>query len=611
MDEELNWVQAYLGGLFDDDCEISENETDPDDLELEECFGGTLQKSKFIDNNSEFLYKFLDEEIEADCNDQLCTNSAIKSMILREIPTSKRRMILDLFYKGLGFDANDGPSDRALHCSVFEMIKRYLKVYQSPNHTSFRPLHLALDIVLQHKNKLLGEQFASSRSDSELDNSNLKFRLALKMVNYLLESGSDPNEPDENGKTPLYRIVNHLKRFLTWELGSTSGSSSNTAYMLVILFLRHGAEINFDYENPDDDPFRISMSYASRTVVQLYIEHGYDLKKFSPKIFPPRTCLSWFGLFELLVNADVFDLEATGKQDGQTVLIIVLEHAVSKSLKSEIETLVKNGSDVNAVDKGGGRDIDESTALHVCGGHEGDDDIQLESDTAKHYANLLLARGANIDCLNKYNETPLHCAAKKYKNEIVKFLLSRGASINLRTSYYSVPSRLRYLPLELARGHKTITEQLIVAHIALLEKQNLHVDPQNYNIISSEPTLREYYVSCKTELELAQTTILDSWNRRSITFYDILTANRVRMRQHAGRPSMQTSFQVRDPQRLFPIYGQQMSQRLADARREFELLFCAVPGLARIFKSSSDFHMVYGRIMTYLCELDLSNLAKV
>jgi len=46
-------------------------------------------------------------------------------------------------------------------------------------------------------------------------------------------------------------------------------------------------------------------------------------------------------------------------------------------------------------------------------------------------AEYLLARGIDADCTDRKSRTSLHLAAGKGKDDLVKLLLSRGASQNL------------------------------------------------------------------------------------------------------------------------------------------------------------------------------------
>lgn len=92
------------------------------------------------------------------------------------------------------------------------------------------------------------------------------------------------------------------------------------------------------------------------------------------------------------------------------------------------------------------RDIQEVTALHhAC--WKGD----------KEKVNRLLEKGANVNPITTFNNTPLHKAALKGHLEIAQLLLKHGAKINKQNLYGETPLHraARY-------GHKDMCELLII-----------------------------------------------------------------------------------------------------------------------------------------------------
>ena len=85
--------------------------------------------------------------------------------------------------------------------------------------------------------------------------------------------------------------------------------------------------------------------------------------------------------------------------------------ATEDDMKSVLELLLKNGADVNAVNKNG------KTPLHSAAEYGAPEDL----------TSVLLARSANINARDKYGKTPLHYAKR---SEAAKYLINNGADVN-------------------------------------------------------------------------------------------------------------------------------------------------------------------------------------
>jgi len=83
----------------------------------------------------------------------------------------------------------------------------------------------------------------------------------------------------------------------------------------------------------------------------------------------------------------------------------------------------------------------------------------------KEIAQLLIAKGADVNAKNKYGGTPLHYAATK---EIAELLIAKGANVNMREIDGSTPldlaiKRKRTEIAELLRKHGAKTSEELKA----------------------------------------------------------------------------------------------------------------------------------------------------
>lgn len=99
-----------------------------------------------------------------------------------------------------------------------------------------------------------------------------------------------------------------------------------------------------------------------------------------------------------------------------------LEEASVLNDSNNIKILIKNGADVNAVNKSG------QTALHKA----------VEKGN-KEAVQELLKNGANINARDKKGQTALHNAVKNGNKDIVKLLVDKGADLNITDIYGYTP----------------------------------------------------------------------------------------------------------------------------------------------------------------------------
>ena len=192
----------------------------------------------------------------------------------------------------------------------------------------------------------------------------------LVVARFLLDNKADPN---------------FRPRFGTVQF-PLSAAAANGHKAMVELLLAHGAQVNVD----DGDPLRIAAEKGFQSVVE--------------------------ALLAAKANPNLRDYR------GQTAL----HRAVENRFPAIAELLIKNGADVNVVNRVGKPGDDpnqvavrqaDGTPLHIAASQG---DIAMVS--------LLLSNRADVNLFNVYGETPLHVSASQLP--IVTNLLAAGADVN-------------------------------------------------------------------------------------------------------------------------------------------------------------------------------------
>ncbi|XP_028403236.1 transient receptor potential cation channel subfamily A member 1-like isoform X2 [Dendronephthya gigantea] len=131
----------------------------------------------------------------------------------------------------------------------------------------------------------------------------------------------------------------------------------------------------------------------------------------------------------LTSEVDSEDYKVNGKamDTGMRVRNHALIHYIAKLAVSNhdndtfdfafVQSLLKNGADINATDKYG------QTVFH-----------EVARSWHADVAEFLIRNGANMDQQDKYGRAPLHVAAAVDYVEMVEFLVNKGANVNIRTT---------------------------------------------------------------------------------------------------------------------------------------------------------------------------------
>jgi uncharacterized protein len=207
-----------------------------------------------------------------------------------------------------------------------------------------------------------------------------------KAVDVLLDNGADPNLADSNGYTSLHRVVRDS------DYGINLGAK-DAILTIVKSLLKHGA-------NPN------------ARLVQ-------DKEKAAEEI----------------KNGNV---QIEGKRTAVTVDEIILQGATPLFLAAEvnnldvIKTLVSAGADpLIASDRG-------TTPLMMAAG--AGTDVQREREpeeraTAVETTKFLVEHGADVNAAGQYGWTALHAAAYQGLNDVIEYLVSKGAKIDQKDEF--------------------------------------------------------------------------------------------------------------------------------------------------------------------------------
>jgi len=211
-----------------------------------------------------------------------------------------------------------------------------------------------------------------------------------KAVDVLLDNGADPNLADTNGYSSLHRVVRDSDYGI-------NAASKDAILAIVTSLLKHGA-------NPN-------------------IRLSQDKEKAAEEI----------------KNGSV---QIEGKRTAVTVTEIILQGATPLFLAAEvnnldvIKALVEAGADPLVGNErsttplmmaaGAGTDVQRERA---------NEERALAIETAK----FLVERGADVNAAGQYGWTALHAAAYQGMNDLIAYLVSKGAKIDQKDEFGQTP----------------------------------------------------------------------------------------------------------------------------------------------------------------------------
>ncbi|KAJ8674368.1 hypothetical protein QAD02_005630 [Eretmocerus hayati] len=418
------------------------------------------------------------------------------------------KLVTGVLFEGLDFDASNEPDDVfSLQYEILTRMIRSLNNYQDSvkmlldDSVACKPLHVLLDILLKFKKN---EPKISTVGISGMTEDQL-FCAAVRVFDLLLEHGADPNCVNKRGKTALYRVSHHLKKYYRRRTAGPLFNSSQLQFKTIIdQLLLYGAELNEDCSK--NDPFTIALESGDAESILSFIQHGYDLNKFNSKIPTPSASDLGFFIFELIARSDIFDLEARDCSNStalhRAVTCVGTSYWPATWPLNEIKLLLELGANVNAIDKNGYSVLARATRAIKS--------VSYEMHVYEELVKLLLSYGARVfQDSNVPDQEPMVNVLTYGNWKSVKLLLRKCLDSGISKVQYGL------YPLHRATTNNDtkVLEELLLTGLFDIEQKNekgespLHVAVTSNKTSSYVKILLEWGVNVNSKNNSGRTAL--------------------------------------------------------------------------------------------------------
>ncbi|XP_044751749.1 serine/threonine-protein phosphatase 6 regulatory ankyrin repeat subunit B-like [Coccinella septempunctata] len=291
------------------------------------------------------------------------------------------------------------------------------------------------------------------------------------------------NSLDNNQRTPLMISIEKqdfksVRELLHYAPDVNLQGNGDTALTLalknksipIILLLLGVPTLNVNIADATTrTPLHLAVIQNSTTLVKRLIELGADpnAKEAQFGRTPLHTAAhkERIELIEFFVSVKNIFLDAPDK-DGLTPLHLACRGISQELVETVIDTLIKNGADVDLPCNAG------NTVVHY---------VAARQDLTSQLELIIRNDRRRLNTKNNIGETPLHLACRNLDNKSIKFLLKEGASLEVTNIYGRTPPDL-YIQ-SLYQDDDRLSTRMVPPTMkeAAMSAMEVLIDTQQYN----------------------------------------------------------------------------------------------------------------------------------